>query len=178
MTRPLELSMYDPAWPARFEALGAEVRRAAGKHLVAVEHVGSTAVPGLLAKPTIDIAAAVASVEAADACGTPLTKRGWEHRGQHGDDPRRRYFVLERPGTHGVDRVAQLHLWIVPAAGWDRHLAFRDLLRADHALRDAYAAEKLRLIVSAAGDRRAYAEAKGTFIERALQRTQRPAASP
>ena len=163
--------MYDPAWPARYEALAGEIRRAVGQHLVAVEHIGSTAVPGLLSKPTIDIAAAVASIESADACVTPLARRGWEHRGQHGDDPRRRYFVLDRQGPRGVDeRVAQLHLWIVPAAGWDRHLAFRDALRADPALRDAYAAEKLRLIVALAGNRVAYSEAKGAFIARALQR--------
>ena len=168
MPRPLELTVYDVEWPARFEALAAEIRRAIGKWMVAVEHIGSTAVPGMLSKPTIDIAVGVDSVEDADACVAPLAKRGWVHRGQHGDDPRRRYFVLDREGPHGTQRVAQLHLWILPAAGWDRHLAFRDRLRADPALRDAYAAEKLRLVISRAGDRVAYAEGKTPFIQRAL----------
>ena len=170
MSRPLELTVHDPAWPARFETLAEEVRRAVGKYLVALEHVGSTAVPGLIAKPTIDIAGAVASAEAAEECIVPLTKRGWEHRGQHGDDPRRRYFVLDRQGAAGPERVAQLHLWILPAPGWNRHLAFRDMLRADPALREAYAAEKLRLVVAVAGDRAAYEERKAPFIERALER--------
>jgi GrpB-like predicted nucleotidyltransferase (UPF0157 family) len=170
MTRPLELSVYDPAWPARFEALAEEIRRAIGDYLVTVEHIGSTAVPGLIAKPTIDIAAAVSSAEAAEACVAPLAKRGWEHRGQYGDDPQRRYFVLDRERPEGRERVAQLYMWILPAPGWNRHLAFRDMLRSDAALREAYNAEKMRLVATVSGDRAAYTDGKAPFIERALQR--------
>ncbi len=164
MTRPLELSLYDASWPERYEALARDVQRACGKRLVALEHIGSTAVPGLLAKPVIDIGAAVMSEADADACVDKLRRKGWEYRGQHGDDPARRYYVLERDGR----RLAQLHLWILPAEGWRLHIAFRDRLRADPALREAYAAEKLRLLVTRAGDRLAYSESKGAFIATAL----------
>ena len=163
-TRALELSLHDPQWAVRYEALANDIRRAVGKQLAGLEHVGSTAVPGLVAKPIIDLAAAVASVAAADACVAPLTKRGWTYRGLHGDDPSRRYYVREE----GERRVAHLHLWILPAAGWTEQLYFRDRLRADAALRDAYAREKLRLIVAVAGDRLAYSEAKTSFIRTAL----------
>jgi len=168
---PILLADYDPAWPAAFESERERLAELLGNWLRgSIEHIGSTAVPGLVARPTIDVAAAVASAEAADACVAPLAKRGWEHRGQYGDDPQRRYFVLDRQGPQGTERVAELHLWILPAPGWNRHLAFRDLLRADPALREAYAAEKLRLVVEVAGDRAKYSEGKAPFIERALTR--------
>ena len=122
--------------------------------------------PGLLAKPVIDVAAAVASDTDAAACVAPLEALGWRHRGLHGDDPRRRYLVLEQDGR----RVAQLHLWILPAAGWDEHLRFRDALRADPALAAAYAGEKRRVADLVAWDKRAYSEAKGPFIRAVLDR--------
>ena len=160
----LTLVSHDPAWPVLYDVLSTRVRAALGPLALGVEHVGSTSVPGLLAKPVIDVAVAVASVAAAEACVAPLEALGWRHRGMHGDDPRRRYFVLERDGR----RVAQLHLWILPAAGWNEHLRFRDALRADPALAAAYAAEKRRVADLVAWDKHAYSEAKGPFIRAVL----------
>lgn len=162
----LTLVSYDPAWPAAYDAESARVRAALGPLALGVEHVGSTSVPGLLAKPVIDVAVAVASEADAEACVAPLEALGWRHRGMHGDDPRRRYFVLERDGR----RVAQLHLWILPATGWGEHLRFRDALRADPALAAAYAAEKRRVADLVAWDKRAYSEAKGPFIRAVLDK--------
>jgi GrpB-like predicted nucleotidyltransferase (UPF0157 family) len=120
--------------------------------LLQIEHVGSTSVSGLTAKPVIDIALAVGSVADADRCIKPLEALGYEYRGIHGEDVNRRYYVLEQGGR----RAAQLHLWIVPAAGWDRMLRFRDVLRADSSVREAYAREKLRLADLVQWDKRAY----------------------
>lgn len=158
----LVLAEHDPAWARAFEAEAAAIREALGERVLAVEHVGSTSVPGLLAKPIVDIAVAVGSVRDAEAAVAPLEARGYAHRGMHGDDPLRRYFVLDRDGR----RVFQLHLWILPAAGWERHLAFRDLLRARPDLADAYAREKRRVAEAVGWDKGAYSLAKGPFIER------------
>jgi GrpB-like predicted nucleotidyltransferase (UPF0157 family) len=164
VARTLRLVPYDPAWPARFAAEAARVRTALGAHALAVEHVGSTAVPGLAGKPVLDLGIAVASEAAADACVAPLVGLGYESRGPYGDDPRRRYFVRDQGGA----RVAQIHLYVLPAAAWDEKLAFRDALRADPALAAAYAAEKRRVADAVGWDKGAYSVAKGPFVERVL----------
>ena len=160
----LSLREYDPAWPARFGAEARRVADALGDRARAIEHVGSTAVPGLAGKPVLDAAVAVGDGEAADACVAPLEALGYEHRGPHGDDPRRRYYVRSASGR----RVAQIHLYVLPARAWDEMLAFRDALRADPALAAAYAAEKRRVADAVGWDKRAYSLAKGPFVERAL----------
>lgn len=164
MTRPLRLAPYDAAWPARFAAEAARLRAALGDRASAIEHVGSTAVPGLAGKPVLDVAVAVAGAPEADACIAPLAALGYAYRGPYGDDPRRRYYVRDVDGV----RVAQLHLYVLPAAAWDEKLAFRDALRADAALASAYAAEKHRVAESVGWDKGAYAVAKGPFVERVL----------
>jgi GrpB-like predicted nucleotidyltransferase (UPF0157 family) len=160
----LRLVPWDPEWPARFAAEAARVRDALGALAHAVEHVGSTAVPGLAGKPVLDLGLAVLDGAAADACVAPLVALGYAYRGPYGEDPRRRYYVRDARGV----RVAQIHLYVLPAAAWDEKLAFRDALRADPALREAYAAEKRRVADAVAWDKGAYSVAKGPFVERVL----------
>ncbi|CAA9293460.1 MAG: hypothetical protein AVDCRST_MAG11-297 [uncultured Gemmatimonadaceae bacterium] len=162
----LSLVEYDPAWPARYEAEARRVADALGARARGIEHVGSTAVPGLLGKPVLDLSVAVGGEAAADACVAPLAALGYEHRGPYGEDPRRRYFVRDAGGR----RVAQIHLYILPARAWDELLAFRDALRADARLAAAYAAEKRRVAEAVGWDKRAYSEAKGPFVEGVLAR--------
>ena len=164
MARTLRLVQYDDTWPTRFESEAARLRAALSATTSPIEHVGSTAVPGLGGKPVIDVAIAVSSEAAADACIAPLTELGYEYRGQHGDDPRRRYYVRNAEGA----RAVQIHLYILPAVGWDEQLAFRDALRADPALAAAYEAEKHRVADEVAWDKAAYSLAKGAFVERVL----------
>ncbi|MBD0320017.1 MAG: GrpB family protein [Gemmatimonadetes bacterium] len=160
----LRLAEYDPAWPARFAAEAARIRAALGTLAAAVEHVGSTAVPGLPGKPVLDLAIAVATEADADACVAPLQALGYTYRGPHGDDPRRRYYVRDAAGK----RFSHIHLYILPARAWDEKLAFRDALRADPALARAYAAEKWRVAEAVGWDKAAYSLAKGPFVERVL----------
>ena len=162
----LRLVPPDPAWPARYAAEAAGIRASLGATILDLQHVGSTAVPGLISKPVIDIALAVASEHDAEACIAPLTALGYRHRGPHGDDPRRRYFVRDERGV----RVTQLHLYILPAAAWQEQLDFRDALRADGALAAAYAAEKYRVAGRVGWDKAAYAVEKGPFVMRTLAR--------
>lgn len=166
MPGTLRLTAYDPAWPARFAEEAGRLRAAIGSQGVAIEHVGSTAVPGLAGKPVLDIAIAVEHEPAAEACIAPLQALGYEYRGPYGDDPRRRYYVRDVDGR----RVAQIHLYILPAPAWNGKLAFRDALRADRALADAYAAEKWRVAEAVGWDKGAYSLAKGPFVEAVLAR--------
>jgi GrpB-like predicted nucleotidyltransferase (UPF0157 family) len=162
----LQLCLNDREWLETFEAERKRLTGALGSRLLHIEHVGSTSVHGLLAKPVVDIAVTVGSASEADFCIKPLQVLGYEYRGLHGDDERRRYYVLEKAGR----RVAQIHLWIVPAAGWDRMLRFREVLRVNAAVREAYAREKLRIAEMVDWDKAAYSLAKGPFIESVLER--------
>jgi GrpB-like predicted nucleotidyltransferase (UPF0157 family) len=156
---PVRIADYDPAWPARFEAEAARVRDALGPVARRIEHVGSTAVPGMAAKPTIDIQVSVASFEPFEAYGEPLRRLGYEHRPN--DEPRHRFFALWGPGG---ERVVNLH--VCEAGGdWERrHLAFREALRGDPDLRARYEAEKRRVAALHPEDSLAYADAKTPWI--------------
>lgn len=161
----LLLLPHDPAWANWFAAESARMRCALVDTALAVEHIGSTAVPELLAKPIIDIAVIVANIDDFERSIEPLSRLGYRHRGQHGEDALRRYFVLEREGR----RVAQLHMWAAQSAAWRVALAFRDLLRSRADLRAAYAAEKVRLAEAVSGDKRAYAARKEPFVTALLE---------
>lgn len=165
MTTSLRLVPYDSAWPARFALEAKRVARALGAVAVAIEHVGSTAVPGLDGKPVLDIAIAVANDADAETCIAPMHTLGYKYRGPHGDDPRRRYYV--RDDDAGV-RLVHVHLYVLPAAAWEQKLAFRDALRADPELAAAYAAEKRRVAEAVRWNKEAYSIAKGPFVQRVL----------
>jgi GrpB-like predicted nucleotidyltransferase (UPF0157 family) len=160
MPRPLRLVPPDPAWLEVYAREAAALRSALGARIVDLQHVGSTAVPGLVSKPVIDIAMAVNSAETAHDCSAPLEALGYWFRGPHGDDPRRRYYVREVDGV----RVRQLHLYILPAVAWNEVLAFRDALRADGELVVAYAKEKQRVAALVGWDNAWYSVEKGPFI--------------
>ena len=121
----LQLCLNDREWLDTLEAERERLTGALGSRLLQIEHVGSTSVHGLVAKPVVDIAVTVGSASEADLCIKPLQVLGYEYRGLHGDDERRRYYVLDKAGR----RVAQIHLWIVPAAGWDRMLRLSSLTK-------------------------------------------------
>lgn len=163
-SKRLVLVPYDPKWPRMFEKEARRIEAVIGAYALQVEHVGSTAVPSLLAKPVIDIAVAVSSEASADACIAPLTSIGYEYRGMHGDDASRRYYVLNRQGQ----RATQIHLYILPAPALDEMLRFRDALRANAELRASYMAEKQRVAESVAWSKMAYSVAKGPFIRSVL----------
>lgn len=164
MAATLRLVPYDLSWPDRYAEAAARLREALGDVISAIEHVGSTAVPGLSGKPVLDIAIAVLNDAAADACIAPMTQLGYTYRGPNGEDPQRRYYTHDVAGV----RVGQIHLYILPAQAWDEKLLFRDALRADPTLAAAYAAEKARLAVAVDWDKSAYALAKDPFVEQVL----------
>jgi GrpB-like predicted nucleotidyltransferase (UPF0157 family) len=162
---PVILVDYDPAWPNRFVEQAARLTAILQPWLAApVEHVGSTAVPGLRAKPVVDILAPVVSLAQAQAAIAALTADGWLF---WPDDPNRSYrmwFLRPKPAarTHHLHVIQHDH----PAARAE--LMFRDVLRGDHAVREAYAALKDRLAVQHRTDRDAYTDAKSDFIRSVL----------
>jgi GrpB-like predicted nucleotidyltransferase (UPF0157 family) len=160
----LVLVPYNTSWPARFDEEASRLREALGTAALRIEHVGSTAVPVLAGKPVLDIAIAVASTAAADSCVAPLTQLAYDYRGPHGPDPQRRYYSLDVDGT----RTTQVHLYVLPAVGWNEMLLFRNALRADTALAAAYTAEKFRIAEAVGWDKHTYALAKEPFVERVL----------
>ena len=156
---------YDAAWPARFEEERVALQEAIGNWVVGgIHHVGSTSVPGLAAKPVIDILVGVSGLEESRACFEPVERLGYLYapyrtREMHWfckPDPSRR--------TH--------HLRLVPhlSQRFDAELRFRDRLRADPALAADYAALKRELAERFEHDREAYTQAKGEFVAEALRR--------
>jgi GrpB-like predicted nucleotidyltransferase (UPF0157 family) len=149
----------DPGWPGAFQRLAAELSLALGPHAAAIEHVGSTAVPGLAAKPILDVAVGLSPDADPARVLAILEPLGWIFRGDKGDAGL--LLVLE---DHPLHRVAHLHVVGFGDARWHRYLAFRNRLRADPAARASYAELKRDLAERFAGDRAAYTEAKHAFI--------------
>jgi GrpB-like predicted nucleotidyltransferase (UPF0157 family) len=129
-----------------------------------VEHVGSTAVPGLAAKPILDVVVGLAPGADPDRVIAALEPLGYQFRGDKGTEGGVLLVLEDRP----AHRVAHLHLVGHGDAQWRRYLALRDRLRGDPATRAAYARLKERLAARFSGDRRAYTAAKAAFIARLL----------
>ena len=156
---------YDPAWQKLFEVLCERLLDVLGGLTVAVEHVGSTAVPGLAAKPVVEIDAVVPSAEDVPLAVERLERAGYQHEGDLGIPGRE---AFEPP----VD-TPWYHLYVVTASGEElrRHRAFRDYLRAHPGEASTYAALKREYARRFGGDRRAYTDAKREFVEHILSRS-------
>ncbi len=141
------------------------ILRAVGSRFIAIEHVGSTSVSGLSAKPVIDILAGVTELEDAEACIGALEGIGYEYVPEYEVEiPERRYF------RKGPSERRTHHLHVVEMAGgfWEETLLFRDYLREHSQTAKEYAALKRRLADTHAHDRAAYTEAKAPFIQAVL----------
>ncbi len=158
---------YDPLWPSRYEEESARVREAAAGLILALEHIGSTAVPGLAAKPILDIMAGVADADAAEACLAPLAAVGYTDVTRQPPEEVDWFFCL---GNHPLEgRGCHVHLMRYPSAFFDRHILFRDYLRSHAAVARAYERLKRELAVRFRDDRPAYTEGKDDFIANALR---------
>lgn len=152
-----------------YEEESQRILNATGDLLVTIEHIGSTAVPGLAAKPIIDLMAAVRRLTDAEECIEPLQTVGYEYVAEYNEImPERRYFRKGPPErrTH--------HLHIVEFTGdfWTRHLLFRDYLRAHPKEAQEYCRLKKDLSAKYRTDREGYTEAKASFIESVISKAQ------
>jgi GrpB-like predicted nucleotidyltransferase (UPF0157 family) len=155
---PVELSEYDPAWAERFRVLGERVRAALGAAVLRVEHVGSTAVPGLAAKPIVDLDVVVQPADLPVALGR-LASLGYRHEGNLGITGREAFRWPPAEERH------HLYLCVPESAGLRDHLLFRDYLRSHPEVAQQYSALKRSLAHRYRDDRDRYQEAKAAFIE-------------
>lgn len=163
----IELVPANPDWPRRFDVEAARLRAIIPSGLlIDLEHIGSTAIPGMPAKPVIDMLAIVADLDDARArLVGPLEAAGYAFWAEN-PDADRLFFVKGLPPS-APRRTHHLHI-MEPGPAALRHIAFRDHLRADPADAARYAALKADLAARFADDREAYTEAKGAFVSDTL----------
>jgi GrpB-like predicted nucleotidyltransferase (UPF0157 family) len=167
---PVVVVPYDAAWPSRFRREARRLEVALRGATPVIEHIGSTSVPGLAAKPVIDLLVGVRSLDAFAGHADRLSACGYEYvPAYEATLPERRFF---RRRLHGL-RTHHVHVVELNGPGWRRYLAFRDRLRADAALAANYARLKSALAARFAADRDAYTEGKTGFVEAALALTLR-----
>jgi GrpB-like predicted nucleotidyltransferase (UPF0157 family) len=161
----IELVDYDPAWPARFAVEARVLRDALGAHALRIDHVGSTAVQGLIAKPVIDIQVSVASLDDPAAFDTALDAAGYTHL-VHDPAFDRIYPFFAKP--LGWPRTFHVHLCVAGSTEEARHLAFRDHLRAHPEVARDYVQLKQQLAALHGGHdeaaRERYSIAKTAFV--------------
>jgi GrpB-like predicted nucleotidyltransferase (UPF0157 family) len=153
------------AWAVAYERERARIVAALGEHLLDIQHVGSTSIPNVSAKPILDILIGIRDFDEATACIEPMIAIGYIYRGENGI-PRRHYFVKGDPRTHHV------HMVEIGSDNWREHLRFRDLLRLNPALASEYAREKERLALVHPDNREAYQREKDKVVERILARVE------
>jgi GrpB-like predicted nucleotidyltransferase (UPF0157 family) len=151
---------HDPAWADRFSEAAHELAEALGA-LASVHHIGSTAVPGLHAKPIIDLLVATSDLAHVDARTPAIVALGYEALGEYGLAGRR-YF---RRDDEDGERTHHLHVWRVGDPALLRHLAFRDYLLAHPDVAAEYGALKRRLAERHAEDIESYIEGKDAFVK-------------
>jgi len=161
MEAPIEIVPYDSAWPARFDREANVLRPVLAPWLAGpIVHIGSTAIPGLAAKPVIDIMAGVHTLEQSRPAIAAATAVGYSYAPYQAE--LEHWFCKPSPAF----RTHHLHLIPVGTPQWLRPMAFRDYLRAHSGIASEYEALKWRLAQEYHADREAYTEAKRPFIDR------------
>lgn len=162
---PIEIVDYDPSWPAQFAEIARRVRAAcADGPPITIEHVGSTSIPGLAAKPVIDLNVVVSARGDVPNAIARLAELGYVHEGDKGV-PGREAFLWS-PGT----RRHHLYLCLCDNTEHRRHVAFRDYLRENPDEAQRYEALKRDLAARFRDDRTAYSEGKTEFVEAMLEK--------
>lgn len=155
---PVVVVQYDPRWPHRFYELAEPIRRTLGDIALRIDHIGSTSVPGLAAKPVIDIQISVASLEPLDPFRAPLEGLGHVYRAAN---PHRTKRYFREPPD-----LPRTHIHVRRAGSWSEQFAllFRDHVRDHPEVAERYAYLKRELAVRHRDDRQGYVDAKGPFI--------------
>lgn len=163
---PIVIAPYDPSWPIRFEAERRTLVSLLAPRSFTIEHVGSTSVPHLGAKPIIDIMLGCARLAEFEAFIPTLEQAGWQYLSKHEAQlPERRF--LAKPRTR--PRRVHLHAVELDTPFWSRHILFRDLLRQDPEIAASYEKLKISLALRFGENRESYTDAKSAFIESVLR---------
>jgi len=162
---PVIIVPYNPRWVTMYEEEKLQIQTAMGTYLKGIEHIGSTAIPGLPAKPIIDILGGITGLPDAPSFIPHLEKIGYSYiREYESQLPQRRYLTRSDAGHV----VIHLHIVEITSKFWQDHLAFRDRLLSDNNLRDAYGRLKIDLAAKFGNDRVGYTNAKAEFIHQVL----------
>lgn len=171
MTSAITIEDYDPRWAQRFESLRSRITLALGPLAAAIEHVGSTAVPGLAAKPIIDLDVLLRSDADLPLAIRKLEAFGYQHQGDLGIPGREAFQAPPDEFPH------HLYVCLPESLEFRRHLALRNHLR-DHP-DDAAAYSRLkRTLAETLADRDAYTQAKSAFVEQILYRAKQASVDP
>ena len=165
-SKRIVLTAHDPEWSERFADEAALIHVALQGVVTELHHIGSTAIPGIVAKPIIDMLAIVTNLEALDRASSSLEPLGYESKGEFGISGRR-YF--RKDSAAGL-RTHHLHAFAAGSGEIERHLNFRDYLRAHPAEAREYEALKLSLAQRTIGDWNTYTEGKEAFVREMDQR--------
>jgi GrpB-like predicted nucleotidyltransferase (UPF0157 family) len=157
--RKIEVIDYDSSWPECFEIEKKLLLDTLGSVAVEVHHIGSTAVPGLAAKPIIDILIEVRDLAALDRLNGEMGSIGYKAKGEFGI-PGRRYFQ-----KGGDERTLQIHAFMHGDDNVMRHIAFRDYLRSNLVVAEEYAALKKRVAETCDNDIEKYCDGKDAFVK-------------
>ena len=150
---------YDPNWPKQFEEEAAKIRQIFSDNFFAIHHIGSTSVPGLAAKPTIDILLEVKNIELVDKCNNEMESLGYEAWGEYNISGRRFFVKGDEKRTHHVHTFQIGHPEIA------RHLYFRDYLKSHPNEANKYAKLKMELATQFSNDRRGYVQNKQNYVK-------------
>lgn len=154
---------YDPAWPGMYASEAEKIARVFGKFLISIEHVGSTSIPNLPAKPIIDIMLVVEDIEMVESLNPAMIELGYEPKGEYGISGRRHF-------SKGGDRIRthNIHTYASGNPEIERHRNFRDYLIAHAHKARQYAEMKAHLAQEFPHDMDSYLAGKAVFIKEIL----------
>lgn len=158
----VRLAPYSPEWKTLYEEEEKLLRELIGEYIIDIQHIGSTSIPDMIAKPILDIGIAIADFEEGKRCIKPIESLGYEYKGENGI-PGRHYFVKGNPTTHHI------HVVEIDSEEWKKNIIFRDALRKNENLAKEYAELKLNLAEKFKYDRVAYTDGKTDFVNYVLK---------
>jgi GrpB-like predicted nucleotidyltransferase (UPF0157 family) len=158
----VRLVAYCPEWVDIFEEEKRLLINTIGNYIIDIQHIGSTAIPDIIAKPIIDISIAIADFDEGKRCIEPTESLGYIYKGENGIT-RRHYFVKGDPTAY------HLHIVEHKSEEWRKNIIFRDTLRADKSLADKYAKLKMELAEKFGNNREAYTDGKTQFVKNVLE---------
>lgn len=157
---------HDPLWRDAFETEAKSIAEALGENALSVRHIGSTAIPGIHAKPVIDLLVEVVDLERVDEQSSSMEALGYEAKGEYGISGRRYFRKNDLEGT----RTHHVHVFRTGSAEIERHLAFRDYLIAHPSEAGKYGELKKKLAAAHPHDIDAYMDGKDGFIKETERR--------
>lgn len=157
--RTMEVVPYNPDWIKEFEAEKSKINAIMEKEIIAIHHIGSTSIPGIYAKPVIDLLIAIKDINAIDKYDSQMKALGYLPKGENGIEGRRFYLKGEYDRTHHV------HVFQVNSSEIERHLIFRDYMIAHPQEAKAYEELKRGLAEKYRYDNEGYCTGKNDFIQ-------------